>query len=204
MVKKIYLIRHGQTYFNVRGIVQGSGVDAPLNDAGRQQAAQFHAAYQHLPFARVYTSTLMRTHQSVQPFLAAGLPQEQHRALDEISWGRREGTRITPEEDIEYHGLLRAWQRGETHLGLAGGESPEQVAARQRPFIDEVLRGRPDEETILVCMHGRAMRVLLCQLLNYPLSAMDHFEHRNLCLYRVHYTGSMFSVQSYMDTSHLM
>ncbi|GAA4384605.1 histidine phosphatase family protein [Hymenobacter koreensis] len=203
MLKKIYLIRHGQTYFNVRGIVQGSGVDAPLNDVGHQQAAQFHAAYAHTPFQRVYMSTLMRTHQSVQPFLDAGLPSEQHRALDEISWGHREGTRITPEEDIEYHGLLRAWQHGDTHLGLPGGESADDVAARQRPFIDEILRGRPDEDTILVCMHGRAMRVLLCQLLNYPLSAMDLFEHRNLCLYRVHYTGSMFSVRSFLDTGHL-
>ncbi|WP_240410470.1 histidine phosphatase family protein [Hymenobacter oligotrophus] len=203
MVKKIYLIRHGQTYFNVRGIVQGSGVDAPLNEQGVAQAAQFYNAYQHVPFDRVYISTLMRTRQSVQPFLDAGLPHEQHRALDEISWGNREGTRITPEEDIEYHGILKAWQRGETHLSFVGGESPDQVAARQRPFIEEVLRGRPHEETILVCMHGRAMRVLLCQLLNYPLSAMDLFDHRNLCLYQVHFTGSMFSVRSYMDTQHL-
>ena len=79
----------------------------------------------------------------------------------------------------------------------------DQMAARQRPFIDEVLRARPEEETILVCMHGRAMRVLLCQLLNYPLSCMDSFEHRNLCLYKLHYTGSMFSVHSFMDTAHL-
>lgn len=203
VVKKIYLIRHGQTYFNVRGIVQGSGVDAPLNDVGQQQARQFHAAYQGVPFDRVHISTLMRTQQSVQPFLDMGLPHEKHRALDEISWGHREGTRITPEEDIEYHGLLRAWQRGETQLALPGGESPEEVAARQRPFIDEVLRGRPEEENVLVCMHGRAMRVLLCQLLGYPLSRMDHFEHRNLCLYKVHYTGSMFSLRNYMDTGHL-
>ncbi|MCC2546742.1 histidine phosphatase family protein [Hymenobacter sp. BT175] len=201
-VKKIYLIRHGQTYFNVRGIVQGSGVDAPLNDAGHAQAARFHAAYGHLPFDKVHTSTLVRTHQSVQPFLAAGIAHEQHRALDEISWGVREGTHVTAEEDREYHGILEAWRRGETHLRMPGGESPDDVAERQRPFI-EVLRSRPEEETVLVCMHGRAMRVLLCQLLNYPLSCMDSFEHRNLCLYKLHYTGSMFSVRSFLDVRHL-
>ncbi|MBC6605257.1 histidine phosphatase family protein [Hymenobacter sp. BT188] len=201
-VKKIYLIRHGQTDFNVQGIVQGSGVDSSLNAAGHEQASRFFAAYKHLAFDKVYTSTLQRTQQSVQGFLDLGLPHEAHPGLNEISWGLREGTRITPQEDAEYQRVLDQWARGETHARLMGGESPDEVAARQRAFIDLII-SRPEEETILVCMHGRAMRVLLCQLLNYNLSHMDAFEHRNLCLYRLHYTGSMFSVRSFLDTAHL-
>ncbi|MCR5889232.1 histidine phosphatase family protein [Hymenobacter sp. J193] len=201
-VKKIYLIRHGQTDFNVQGIVQGSGVDSDLNAAGRRQATQFFAAYQHVPFAKVYTSGLRRTHQSVQGFLELGLPHEQHPGLNEISWGVREGTRITPEEDEEYHYVLQQWRLGNTSLAMLGGESPDEVAARQRPVID-LLVSRPEEETVLVCMHGRAMRVLLCQLLGYPLSQMDSFEHHNLCLYKLHYTGSLFTVRSFLDLRHL-
>ncbi|SMB97977.1 Phosphoglycerate mutase [Hymenobacter roseosalivarius DSM 11622] len=201
-VKKIYLIRHGQTDFNVQGIVQGSGVDSSLNAAGHDQASRFFAAYKHLTFDKVYTSTLQRTQQSVQGFLDLGLPHEAHSSLNEISWGVREGTRITPEEDAEYQGVLHQWEQGETHARLSGGESPDEVAARQRVFI-KLMLSRPEEENILVCMHGRAMRVLLCQLLNYSLSCMDAFEHRNLCLYKVHYTGSMFSVRNFLDTTHL-
>ena len=201
-VKKIYLIRHGQTDYNVQNIVQGSGVDSDLNETGRRQAEQFFAAYQQMPFDKVYTSMLRRTHQSVRGFLELGLPHEQHSALNEISWGVREGTRITAEEDAEYQGVLDQWDRGETYARLTGGESPDEVAARQRPFI-ELLKSRPEEENVLVCMHGRAMRVLLCQLLNYPLSRMDAFEHRNLCLYKVHYTGSMFTIRNLLDVSHL-
>ncbi|GAB3296978.1 histidine phosphatase family protein [Hymenobacter tenuis] len=201
-VKKIYLIRHGQTDFNVRGIVQGSGVDSSLNEAGHRQAARFFAAYRHVPFAKVYTSVLQRTHQSVQGFLDLGLPHEQHAGLNEISWGVREGTRITPEEDEEYHDVLQSWKAGQTHTRLIGGESPDEVAARQRPVID-LITSRPDEENVLVCMHGRAMRVLLCQLLGYPLSQMDSFEHHNLCLYKLHYTGSQFTVKSFLDVRHL-
>lgn len=201
-VKKIYLVRHGQTDFNVRGIVQGSGVDSELNATGRTQAARFFAAYKQVAFDKVYTSTLKRTHQSVQGFLDLGLPHEQHAGLNEISWGVREGTRITAEEDEEYHRVLQQWRLGNTSIPMAGGESPDQVAARQRVFVDLML-SRPQEENILVCMHGRAMRVLLCQLLNYPLSCMDAFEHHNLGLYQVHYTGSMFSVKSFLDMAHL-
>ncbi|MBJ6111336.1 histidine phosphatase family protein [Hymenobacter sp. BT523] len=200
--RTIFLLRHGQTDFNVRGIVQGSGVDSSLNDTGRRQAAQFFAAYGHVPFDKVYTSALRRTHESVQQFLDLGLPHEAHAGLNEISWGVREGTRITMEEDAEYRQVLHGWVNGRTDARLTGGESPEEVAARQRPFI-ELLKARTDEQTVLVCMHGRAMRVMLCQLLNYPLSAMEGFEHSNLCLYKLEYTGTVFTVKNFLDVAHL-
>ncbi|OGX85118.1 histidine phosphatase family protein [Hymenobacter glacialis] len=200
--RTIFLLRHGQTDFNVQGIVQGSGVDSSLNDTGRRQAAQFFAAYGRVPFDKVYTSALRRTHESVQQFLDLGLPHEAHAGLNEISWGEREGTRITMEEDAEYRGVLADWGAGRTTSRLTGGESPEEVAARQRPVI-ELLKARNDEQTVLVCMHGRAMRVMLCQLLNYPLSCMEGFEHSNLCLYKLEFTGTMFTVRNFLDVTHL-
>ena len=200
--RTIFLLRHGQTDFNVQGIVQGSGVDSSLNDTGRRQAAQFFEAYGTVPFDKVYTSALRRTQESVQRFLDLGLPHEAHAGLNEISWGVREGTRITLEEDAEYRQVLADWDAGRTHARLLGGESPDEVATRQRPFI-ELLKARRDEEAVLVCMHGRAMRVLLCQLLNYPLSCMEGFEHSNLCLYKLEFTGTVFTMKNFLDVSHL-
>ena len=202
MPRTIFLLRHGQTDFNVQGIVQGSGIDSSLNEMGRHQAAQFYAAYSHVPFDKVYTSALRRTQESVQRFLDAGHPHEAHAGLNEISWGAREGTRITLEEDAEYREVLAGWAAGSTDGRLTGGESPEEVAARQRPVI-ELLKSRDDERTVLVCMHGRAMRVLLCQLLNYPLSYMEGFEHSNLCLYKLEFTGTVFTIKNFLDVSHL-
>ncbi|MFM8834340.1 MAG: histidine phosphatase family protein, partial [Cytophagales bacterium] len=74
--KKIYIIRHGQTDFNLRGIVQGSGVDSSLNDTGRAQANAFFQAYQHVDFDKIYTSKLVRTRESVQQFIGKGIPYE--------------------------------------------------------------------------------------------------------------------------------
>jgi len=201
-VQQLYLLRHGQTDFNVQGIVQGSGVDADLNARGRAQAAQFWAAYKDTPFARVYTSKLRRTQQSVQQFIDAGLPHEAHAGLNEISWGTREGTRITPQEDAEYAHVLNEWRAGNDHARLPGGESPAEVAARQRLVI-ELLASRPDDELVLVCLHGRALRVLLCQLLGYPLRYMDGFEHQNLCLYKLHRTDGHYTIRNFLDVSHL-
>ncbi|WP_018477523.1 histidine phosphatase family protein [Pontibacter roseus] len=201
-IKKIYIIRHGQTDYNQQGIVQGSGVDSSLNALGQQQAAAFFRMYQDVPFNKVYTSSLKRAMESVQGFLDLGIPHEQHTGLNEINWGTREGTRITPEEDAYYHGILQTWCNGQTDVCIEGGESPDLVAERQRPFID-LLLSRPEEETVLICMHGRAMRILLCQLLHYPLRCMDQFEHQNLCLYQLDFTGTMFVVKKYCDLAHL-
>jgi probable phosphoglycerate mutase len=78
---------------------------------------------------------------------------------------------------------LKLWSEGHTHLEINGGESPDEVALRQREVID-LLNART-EEPVLICMHGRAIRIMLCQLLNLPLQNMDLFEHRNLCLYKL-------------------
>jgi broad specificity phosphatase PhoE len=200
--KKVYLIRHGQTDFNLRNIVQGSGVDTDLNDTGRGQSKAFFNAYRDIAFDKVYTSSLKRSKQSVQQFLDLGIPHDPLVGLNEISWGVKEGHRVTVDEDKYYHHMLNEWQRGRTDLRIEGGESPEDVVIRMKPAVDYILR-QEDERQILICMHGRAIRILLCYLLNYPLRSMDMFDHANLCVYVLNFTGSMFNVERYNDRSHL-
>ena len=199
--KKIYLVRHGQTDFNLKGIVQGSGVDSSLNDCGREQADKFYHAYKHVKFGKIFTSSLKRSIESVSKFIEDGIPYEPLSGLNEISWGTREGTMVTPEEDAYYHSVIKAWQNGETNLPIEGGESPEEVYKRQTEAIHIIENC--EEDTILVCMHGRAIRILLCQLLNYPLHCMDLFGHSNLCLYKLNYTGGMYSIEQFNNTNHL-
>lgn len=200
--KKIYLVRHGQTDYNLKKIVQGSGIDAPLNETGRKQAEQFHKTFQHVNFDKIYTSTLQRSIQSVERFIQKGIPHEALQGLNEINWGTREGMEITPEEDAYYHQVIAQWQMGNTALRIEGGESPEDVFNRQKKALEHIL-SHDQEETILICMHGRAMRVFLCQILNYPLHCMDLFSHSNLCMYKLVYTGNMFSLHAFNDVSHL-
>ena len=200
--KKIYLVRHGQTDFNLKGIVQGSGVDSSLNEKGRAQAKAFYDMYKHVGFDKIYISSLRRTYESVQDFIASGIPFESLPELNEISWGSKEGQMITPEEDAYYHWMLKQWQLGKTDLKIEGGESPRQVADRQQVALQHIF-SKTNEHNVLICMHGRAIRIILCQLLNYPLYSMDMFEHENLCLYQLDYTGSMISVKRYNDTAHL-
>lgn len=182
--------------------MQGSGVDSSLNDKGKAQGRAFYEAYRHIKFDKIYTSVLKRTRETVADFINDGIPVEALKGLNEISWGKKEGQPITPEEDQYYHHMLSEWQRGDTSLRIEGGESPDDVVKRMKPAVDHIL-SHTEEQNILICMHGRAIRILLCHLLNYPLKSMDMFEHENCCLYILNYSGSMFSVELYNSTAHL-
>ncbi len=94
--RELYLVRHGETDFNRKRIVQGRGVNASLNERGREQSRMFFAAYGHLPFEHVFVSSLDRSQQTAEPFLERGLPWSAHPELDEIDWGRSEGKRAIP------------------------------------------------------------------------------------------------------------
>lgn len=203
--KSIYLIRHGETDYNRRGIVQGSGVDSDLNEMGQAQAMAFFQAYQHVPFRKIYVSGLRRTYQTAEPFIELGIPYEKLSGLNEISWGLMEGKAPGNLDNEYYRALIEAWSAGETAVRTDGGESPEQVEARQRVAIDVIL-AHSNETPVLITMHGRAMRILLCWLTNRPLAQMDYFEHSNLCLYKLRYDYDTraFAIELINDTAHLL
>lgn len=204
--KTIYLIRHGETDYNRKGIVQGSGVDADLNELGRAQANSFYNFYRNTAFQKVYISKLKRTYQSVQQFIEEEkLPFESHAGLNEISWGTKEGKMPNYLDDEYYKNLIHNWNSGNVTMSTDQGESPMDVRLRQMPVIDLIL-SRPEEETVLVCMHGRAIRILLTTLLEKPLSDMDTFEHQNLCLYILTYDyfSNTFTLETANDTAHLL
>ena len=200
-LKKIYLVRHGQTKFNQLGVVQGRGIDASLNETGIKQAEMFYQAYKNISFEKVYTSSLKRTHESVNKFIIDGIPHEAHEGFDEISWGHHEGAEASAARNEYFKDIVRKWNQGNTYIKIAGGESPEDVAERVMPVIEKIVSS--SEEVILVCMHGRAIRILLCKLLNYPLSKMDNFEHANLGLYVIEYDRGIFNIHLANSTEHL-
>ncbi len=199
---ELYIIRHGETDFNKRGIVQGRGVDSDLNEQGIIQARSFYKAYHHIEFDKIITSTLKRTHQTVESFISKGIPWEQHPGLDELDWGINEGREATKEMKEEFYQLTKSWMDGYLDLKFPGGESPIEVYNRQKEVMDNLVANHQQLSKILICMHGRALRLLLCQLLNIPLSNMDNFPHSNVSLYRLIYQNGNFEMLDFNNTDH--
>jgi broad specificity phosphatase PhoE len=200
--KTLYIVRHGQTDLNKQGIVQGRGKDTDLNDEGRRQANQFYEAYKTVPFDKIYISELKRTQQSIQQFIDLGIPYQKLAGLDELAWGIYEGQPATPENKAAFLDLMRNWLDGNLDTKFEGGESPNEVKERQLQALETIM-AHPEEKNVLVCMHGRALRLLMCVLTGLPLTQMDTFPHQNLVLYKVTYEGDKFTIVEANNALHL-
>ncbi len=202
--QRIYLVRHGETDYNAEGIVQGSGVDSSLNQVGRAQAEQLYKHYRHVPFNRILASGLLRTHQTVAPFIERdGYALQTYLGFNEMAWGIFEGVRHDGEVEIAFRDTLARWARGEIDYAVPGGESPVAVANRIVATLSANINLFPTGD-ILICTHGRAIRILLCALLGYDLRHMQHFRHRNTAVNLLHRTGAHVVVERLNDLSHLL
>jgi len=179
-------------------MVQGRGINSSLNATGKKQARCTFEALQPIPIEKIFTSNLKRTAETVEAF---NQPKTSHTGFDEISWGNQEG--VVPSEDARnlYSRTIKNWRAGLLHQSLGGGETPIDVMDRQKEAMQAVLDH--DSRHILVCMHGRAMRILLCWVLGYSLRHMDGFPHENCSIYQLVWTGKKFHVRWFNYTDHL-
>jgi broad specificity phosphatase PhoE len=200
--KTLYIIRHGETDLNKAGIVQGRGMNTDLNETGRKQGEAFYKAYKNIPFDKIYTSELKRTHQTVQHFIDSGIPWQQLSGLDEMAWGRYEGKAVSEETRGRFKKIMQSWKDGDLDVRFEDGESPNEVQTRQRVALEEIM-SHDDEKLVLICMHGRAMRLFLCLLNGLPLTEMDNYPHRNTTLYKVNFDGEKFHIEDFNNTDHL-
>jgi probable phosphoglycerate mutase len=199
--KIIYLIRHGETEFNKLGIVQGSGVDKELNELGNLQASKFFEYHKDIQFDHIYTSALIRTQQSVLPFIERGHKYTKMPELNEISWGIFVGKQQNADERAVYWEVVNAWKNGNYSARITNGESAMDMQNRQLPAIEKIM-SNTHEKCIIICMHGRAMKIFLCTLLNEPLSKMEEFEHSNLGLYLLEKNENGFQLLKRNDRTH--
>lgn len=65
----VYLVRHGQTWFNVFGKMQGWS-DSPLTDKGIADAHRAAAMLSHITFTHAYCSDTMRARNTAETILA--------------------------------------------------------------------------------------------------------------------------------------
>lgn len=201
MIKTIYIVRHAQTDLNHHKILQGSRVDHSLNLVGKKQSKLFYEAYKDIVFQKIYTSPLKRAIESVEQFIANGIPYEQIEDLKEIDYGIYDGIASSENEDI-YQKLKNDWNQGLTDAKITMGESPEEVSIRMKRFADQLL-AKENENTVLICMHGRAMKVLLTVLLGADLRYMDAFPHANMGLYVIRYKNSLACIECMNKICHL-
>ena len=186
---KLYIIRHAETEYNRKGIIQGSEVDSDINDVGESQANSFYEYYKDINFDKIYVSDLKRTFQTIRRFTENGLSYEKLKEFNEISWGVNQGK----SDDLEdYARLIDTWLAGNLDNKFKEGESPNEMSARLVKGFNKVLDD--DHDTVLLCIHGRALRILLSKIIDNDLTKMDKYVHSNTGLYILEYKNGKYEI----------
>ena len=187
-MKHIFIIRHGETDNNKTHRFQGRGIDASINEKGKQQAKAAAGYLEKFPIKKVITSSLVRTIETADPLIKAKNPVvESYSELDEMGFGIYEGSYIHEIKEV-IEELQDKWAEGEIDFAINGGESPQQVYNRAATKLVEVLENS-DEEYIAFFLHGRLIRILLAGLLGLGLENMQKIEHRNGSINHLQWDG---------------
>jgi alpha-ribazole phosphatase len=164
---QLYLVRHGQTDWNVEGRYQGQA-DRPLNAAGRAQAAGLSQQLAGIRFAAAYSSDLGRAKETAAILVAlTGLKVQLDPRLREINLGEWEGQLMT-EIVARYPATWAERLHDPLHAHAPGGESVAEVAVRVAEAATDIARAHP-AGPVLVVSHGVALATLLCQARRQPL-----------------------------------
>lgn len=179
MVKHLYLVRHGETEFNLEGIIQGGGLDSALTEKGHRQAVKLGEYLRSNSFIcdYIFASPLGRTMETAR-LAVSGLGRDiiTDDLLKEIDCGDFEGRKIA---DIDMEKLYRL--RVDPKERYPKGESVEDVRQRAEKFI-RGLKDYPGESAIIFS-HGNFLRSFAAAAagLSSDFSMKIYIENGALC-----------------------
>lgn len=193
----LWLLRHGQTDWNLEGRWQGQTPHAPgLNTAGRAQAIAAGNALKRESISCIYSSDMLRARQTAEwiaNLLEVKLTLEPR--LREIHLGEWEGM-LGSEIASRYAVELAEREADPTGSCAPGGETVAQVADRVLPAVDELTSRHPPDRSVLIVSHGVALGVILCHAEQVPLEKVYERIPENGLPIHVHWKASPTSAGS--------
>ena len=200
----LYMIRHGQSYVNLRDW-DGGNVDTGLTELGQAQAAALAKWLpSELPQIDVlYCSTMKRAQETAAPLLKAyQLTSRLDDRLREIGNNRADHA-PWPSDDLPEYGQMWGSERPFHSItpDREGGESLMHFKIRVGNFIEDIIEEHRDQTVIVVC-HGGVIETVYDHLFNIgpwrrcevwskntSIARFEYVEHPNRELWRLHYHG---------------
>ena len=168
-LRRVVLLRHGQTDYNVAGRMQGH-IDSQLTEEGREQALRAAPVLGAMPFDRIVSSDLARAVDTANTIAdVLGLPVKLDPRLRETHLGEWQGRRVD-EVEVDYPGQIAEW-RGDPRWTPPGGESRVDVVRRSLPVVEEIdadLADEPGAQSLLIVAHGGMIGGMVSGLLDLP------------------------------------
>lgn len=199
---RVYLVRHGETFWNSQGQYQGhSNVD--LSDTGRAQARALAGELAGVELAAVYASDLGRAMETASIIAAPhGLVPVAVPELREVNFGRWEGLTFA-EIDRDYAELARQWRTSPGQVLFPMGENFAQVKERAYQKIIDLVNEHLDQN-ILVVSHGGTIRSIICAVLDVPLDKIWCFRQDNTAVNIIDFYEQRAILSLLNSTHHLV
>lgn len=160
-----YYVRHGETFFNRKGRMQGIS-DSPLSEQGILESRRASMALKDIWFHHAYVSPSERCLDTAAMILEGrGMEAEIERDLHEMTFGRLEGTRFTSHSDEIRHCMdIR-------DFSSTDGESNRHIIERLTSTIEAIKDNCEDGDNVLLVAHAFVERVLLQDILHINFNA---------------------------------
>ncbi|HBG76952.1 MAG TPA: alpha-ribazole phosphatase [Clostridiales bacterium] len=199
----IYLIRHGETIWNAAGKTQGTR-NIPLSDRGVQQAdALADRLSGEKNLSALFCSDLNRAYQTAAVLgNKLGMVPEKEETLQEICFGDWEGFTIRQIGE-KYPGQLTL-RNTDFDFSPPGGESIQSARERVHCFLT-ILQGKhfEEESRIVIVAHAFSARLLLLELMDFPLEFLWNFRLDNAGISLLQRDSHRKRVLYLNDTCHL-
>ncbi|MFZ3590219.1 histidine phosphatase family protein [Bacillus sp. DJP31] len=187
----VFLIRHGETDWNVQGRLQGIQ-DTSLNENGTKQAHACGLFLKDLEWDVLISSPMKRAKETAYA-INEHIKQEmvfEIEELKELDFG--EGSGMTKEE------LALAFPDGV----IAGMENRDSFAERTMSALSKVLNDHSNKKVIVVA-HGAVINSMLSVISN---GEMGHGKSRvdNGGITELHYNGEKWTITSHNKVDHLL
>ncbi len=158
---KLYVIRHGETDWNVKRLFQGQ-INTSLNEKGEAQAREAKERIRDLglTFDAVYSSPIDRAARTIE--IVTGLERSQFHLderLMEMNFGILDETPFDKEAPLA--GTL--FHKPSAYVPPEGAESFDELRERIASFLSQMRKDRPGERILVGC-HGCTMRVMLAYI----------------------------------------
>ena len=179
MNRKIFLVRHGQIDYGSEKRYIGI-TDLPLSNAGIGQVIRLKEYFSGIEIEKAFTSPLKRCRQTAEIMLeGSGISREVIDELKEINMGEWENQTI---DYIKDHFGEMYEKRGANIDAFIppGGESFEQLQKRVMPAFEHIAQNTA--QNILIISHAGVNRVILSQLLDFPLQDIFKISQPYACI----------------------
>ena len=201
MANTFYIVRHGQTNWNILGKTQGHE-NSDLTKKGEEQAFELAKAIKEYPIDYIYSSDLGRAVQTAEIVGSQiGIDTCKTKSLREMGFGDWEGLLID-EIKKNHEKTYETWRNTPHLVNIPNGETLDIIKDSVDKFINE-LNEKYDNKHILLVSHSVTVRVMLLSFLNSSVENIYRIKQDNTALNIVEYRDYGPVIIKMNDTSHI-